>query len=249
MNRTQESYGMDMSDILNVIYGRWWVLLLTALLGISIMLGYALLFTTPTYTSTVKMYVNNREVSVGNSQFGISSSDIYASQSLVKTYCEILKTRDTMEMARARYKDIYGVPLRHSASQMLDMVDAQSMNDTEIFAITVQCEDAREACIIATMITDVLPERISQIIDGSSARTVEQASVATTASGPSYASSAVIGLFGGLIIGLVLVFLSEYWNDKLKSEEWLTKTFEEDIPLLAVIPEAMKKGKMSRGSR
>ena len=45
----------------------------------------------------------------------------------------------------------------------------------------------------------------------------------------------LIGLVIGLILSVVAIFLHEFFDQYIRSEEYLLRTF--DIPLLAVIPD------------
>lgn len=231
MNENQNEMDLRIQDILSAFLKRWWMILVATVLGGIIAFGYSYLTYVPKYRAMAKMYVNNTQISFGSTQVSISSGDITAAQSLVNTYCEILKTRLTLEEVIRRAE------LEYTYEQLLSMVDCGPVNETEILYISVTSTHPQEARAIANTIIEVLPEQISTIIDGSSVRTVDRA-VDGRELAPEFTKYASIGALLGLLLSLGLVFIFDVLiNDTLESEEWVLNTYREDIPLLAVIPD------------
>lgn len=50
------------------------------------------------------------------------------------------------------------------------MVQAEAVNSTEVFSIDVTSPDPQEAELIANAIADILPDRIADIVEGSSVK-------------------------------------------------------------------------------
>ena len=236
MNENQNEFEIRIQDILAAFFKRWWLILIAAVLGGVLAFGYSYATHVPVYRSTAKMYVNNESISIGATKVSISSSDITAAQSLVNTYCEILKTRQTLELVNERAgQECAG--LDYTYEQLLSMLSAGPVNETEIFYITVVSTNPEHAIVIADTITKVLPEQIATIIEGSSVRTVDKAVVSTRIA-PRFSQYAAVGALIGLVLSLGLVFVFDVViNDTLESEEWIINTYREEIPLLAVIPD------------
>jgi len=231
MNENQNEMELRIQDILSAFFKRWWLILIATVLGGVIAFGYSYMTYVPQYRAVAKMYVNNTQISFGSTQVSISSGDITAAQSLVNTYCEILKTRLTLEEVIRRAE------LGYSYEQLYSMVDCGSVNETEILYIAVTSTNPQEARAIANTIIEVLPEQISTIIDGSSVRTVDRAVDGRELS-PQFTKYASIGALLGLLLSMALTFIFDVLiNDTLESEEWVLNTYREEIPLLAVIPD------------
>lgn len=131
--------------------------------------SYARFIITPMYTASALMYVNNNSLSVGSTKVSLSYSDLTAAKSLVDTYVVILNARTTLnEVIRTSGVD-------YTYKEMRDMVSAGAVNSTEVVQIDVTMPDPQEAERVANTITKVLPGRIADIIDGSSARVVDTA--------------------------------------------------------------------------
>ena len=191
---------------------------------------------TPTYTSTAMMYVNNSSISVGSTSFSISSAELTAAQSLVDTYIVILKSRTTLEEIIERED------LEYDYEELYDMIESNSVNSTEIFDIDVTSTDPYEAERIANAITEILPERIASIVDGSDVRIVDFAVVPSERTSPSYTLNTVIGALVGFVLAAAIVILRYLFDDQIHEEGFLTQTYP-DIPLLAVVPDMLAESK------
>ena len=91
----REYYTIDVLHILRSLWHRVWIIAVAGFLAAVIGFSYATFFIAPTYSSSIMLYVNNNSFSVGGTSVSISSSQIVAAQSLVRTYTEILMNRTT----------------------------------------------------------------------------------------------------------------------------------------------------------
>ena len=187
---------------------------------------------TPQYTSTAMMYVNNSSFSLGNTSFSISQGELTAAQGLVDTYIVILKSRTTLE------EIIDQCSLEYDYEELYDMIESEAVNSTEIFSIDVTSPDPQEAERIANTITQVLPERISSIVDGSDVRIVDYAVVPSERTSPSFTLNTVIGALVGFVLAAAIVILRYMLDDQIHEEGYLTQTYP-NIPLLAVVPDML----------
>ena len=225
----------DEIDLLNLLRALWkkiWVIALAAIIGGGAMFAYTKLLVTPLYKSSAMMYVNNSDFSVGSTK--VSLSDLNAAQSLVDTYAVILKSRGTLE------KVIDEAQLPYTYEELNKMVETGAVNNTEIFSITVTSADPEEATKIANTIVDVLPDRISEIMDGSDVRTVDFAVVPSVKSSPSTTKNMMLGIIAGFVLACAVIIVIELMDTKIHSEDYLLTEYP-DIPLLAVIPDMNKK--------
>ena len=168
-NKNQEYYTIDVQQILKALWRKAWLIIVCGILTAMIGFFYSTFAITPSYSSSVKLYVNNNSFSLGNNTFSISASQISAAQSLVKTYGEILDSRTTLQ----RVIEKAGVD--YTWENISGMIKYESANETEIMNVSVVSNDPYEASKIANAIAEVLPERISEIIDGASMEVVDSA--------------------------------------------------------------------------
>ena len=228
-----QSLEIDVKHLAGVILRRIWIIVLAGVLLGGMLFGYAWFFIAPTYSSSAKLYVNNTyETSSGV----YSPAQIVAAQYLAETYMVILQSRDVLEQVQQQT----GLP--YTQGQLKNMVKTAAIKETEVFQVTVTCTNYKHAAQIATAITEVLPDAISAVVDGSSVRVVERAVENPTPIGPSYKKYIVAGGLIGVFVSLAVIVLLEMLNTSIDSEEYLTRTYG-DVPLLAVIPgEGAKNG-------
>lgn len=220
---------IDIKRIFGALIKRVWIVAIAAVLGAVIAIGYTFYFITPMYKSSAMFYVNNKDISLGNISASISSSDLAVSKGLVNSYIVILETRgcinDVIDYAE----------LDLTYNYVKGMVSAEAVNDTEIFEVTVTSSDPQEAEIIANSIAYVLPKKISSIIDGTSAKVVEYAVVASHRSSPSYTNNAIIGFAIGFVLSAGLIALREIFDLTIRTDEDITQVCR--YPILAEVPD------------
>jgi capsular polysaccharide biosynthesis protein len=119
---------------------------------------------------------------------------------------------------------------------MTKMVEAKAVNNTEVFSITVTSADPKEAEMLANLYAEILPLKISEIVNGSEPKVVDYAVIAAKRSSPSYTKNTAIGAFLGLIIAAGIIVIMYLRDDIIHSEEYLSKTYP-NIPLLTVVPD------------
>lgn len=224
---------IDLVQLAKALWRRAWAIVLAMIICGGAAFSYAYFLVTPLYQASAMMYVNNSSVSVGSTQ--VDLSDLNAAQSLVETYLVILKTRGTLE----EVIEVADVP--YTYEQLSGMITAGAVNSTEVFEIQVTSADPQEAEKLANTIADLLPERISQIIDGSSAKIVDYAVVPSHKSSPSISRYTMIGLLLGAVISCGVIILFELFDEQIRDEDYVRETF--DLPLLAAVPDLLSKSR------
>ena len=182
---------IDLLQLLKALRRRVWAILLATVLFGGAAFTYATVFITPRYQASALMYVNNSSFSLGSTSFSISSSELTAAQSLVGTYIVILNTRTTLEDV------IQKAGVSYTYEELSGMVNASAVNATEIFEVTVTSEDPQEAELIANTIAEVLPGKISDVVEGSSVRVVDYAVVPAGKASPNSLLAGDIGMMAG----------------------------------------------------
>ncbi len=241
-NRTKnDEIEIDLLHLVKLLWSKAWLIVISMILLGAVMFSYAMFFITPLYESTAKMYVNNTSIKVGSTSFSISSSELSAAKTLLDLYVEILKTRTTLEEVIRRAE------LEYTYEQISSMISAGSVNGTEIFRITVTNSDPAIAEKIADTIVEVLPDRIAEIVDGSSVRLVDHAVLPTRRSSPSYTRYASLGMAAGAVLSCIAIIVFDLMDTSVRSEEYLAQKYS-DIPVLAVVPDIRNARKYGYGS-
>ncbi len=228
---------LDLWKLLGVIWHRVWVILLVAILCATFAFLITHYLITPQYESSAMFYVNNNSLSMGDTSFSITSSDITASKSLVDSYIVILNARSTLNDVI----DYAGV--NRNYSELKNMISAASVNSTEVFQVVVTSPDPMEAEKLASAISYILPKRISSIIEGTSAQVVDTAIVPSNPSSPSYAQNVIVGFLLGIIISVLFIIIRMIMDVTIRTEEDVAQICR--LPVLSAVPDmaAPSKGK------
>lgn len=235
MKETVDTYEFDLLHLVKVMFRKFWLILLPALLCAALMFAYTVFYVTPLYQSTAVMYIN------ASTSSSIDINGLNTARDLVSTYSYLVKNaRGTLEEVAVKT----GLP--YSYEQLRSMVSVSGGADTEFLEITVRCPNAEEACLIANTIMEVLPGRAAATNLNSTIHPTDWAVVAKEPSSTGEVQNAMIGFIVGFLIGVVLVVLGEILNDTIQSEDWLTQTFKEELPLLSVIPSAERAKRAGR---
>lgn len=226
---------IDVQRLLSAVWKKAWLVALIAVVCAVLTLLCTFYFITPQYESSAKFYVNNNSMSLGDKNDSIESGDISASKSLVNSYIVILQTQETLN-AVIEYAD-----LNRTCAELQKMIAADSVNSTEIFEVVVTSPDPREAQIIANAIAEILPKRISGIIEGTSAKVVDTAVIATKPSSPSYTLNTLVGFVIGMALCMVAIMLRTFFDTTIRSEEDFA--YINTAPTLATVPDMMSASK------
>lgn len=225
---------IDLKRLVVVLWRRLWLLLLVAAVGAGIAFSYAKFFVSPSYSSSVTLYVNNNYVDSP----GFSSSQLTAAQDLAKTYMVIMESRNVLQTVAEQTN------LGYTYNHLKGMVSATAVNETEIFEVRVTGGNYQHVTQIANAIADVLPEKITSVVEGSSVRVVDRAVENPNPVGPNYRSYMMLGAVAGFGLCLVALLVLELLDTTIYSEEYLSQRYE-NIPLLTVIPGAETNTKCS----
>lgn len=239
---------IDVFAILKAIWRKIWLVILAAVMGGLLLFFYSTFFITPVYQASALLYVNSSSISIGSGSFSISAGELSTANRLISTYSVILKSRFTLEKIVEKAE----LGKDHiSAGQLSGMISSEAVNNTEVFRVTVRASQPELCEKIANTVADVLPERISDIMDGCSMRVVDYAVKPTVKSSPDITRNTTVGVLLGVAISCVVIILIELLDDQVHGSDFLTDMFQ--IPILAETPtlgsDANRKRSKDKGYR
>lgn len=236
---SKDYYVVDLAHIVKVVWKRIWVVAVVSVLVAALGFSLAAFVITPTYSSSIMLYVNNSSFNVGDLGFSISSSELTAAQSLAKTYTVLLKNRTTLN----RLIDETGV--EYTWEDLYDMIESAPVNETEVMRVTVTCTDPNEAKTIANGIAKVLPQRISEIVEGASMEVVDSAIADMEKVAPSITMYTVVGFILGALLSVAVLIVTALMDNTVHDDEYVIKTYQ--YPILAKIPDLLDSGTKKYG--
>lgn len=214
-------------DILNVIKKSIAFILIVSVLCAVCSFFVTTFFIQKTYTATVKLYVSTD--SKNSSSYEDLQSYNYASK-LVATYIQMLDTNRFYTSVSEELNEKY------TPSQLKSMITFNSVEDTEIFKANIVSESPTEAKKIADAVAKVAPITISGILkNNSELKIVDEATVPKNPTSPNVAKNVLVAFIIGLVVSLVIAFVRDYFDVKIKYNEEMTTLA--NLPILAAIPD------------
>ncbi len=223
MERTVE---IDIWALLSACWKRVWLIVACAVIAGAVALCYTIFFVTPMYEASATFYVNN---STTDGDTSISSSDLSTAQRLVLTYVNIIKSDTVLDKVIAEGK------LDMTTSQLRALMDAKSVDETEMFRVSISHADPTMAANIANAIAAVAPTEIQNIMIGSATKVIDYAKVPQNPSSPSVARNTILGGLIGFVLAVAVVVAQQLLDKRIKTEEDLARIA--NVPVLGVIPD------------
>lgn len=225
---------VDLRQMLTSLLHKSWLIILVSVLCAVVTFVGTYYFIDPKYDSSALFYVNNNDLPENVADI-INIGDINARKSLVETYSVILEAHSTLTMV----KD-YAESTR-TVGELKSMISATSVEGTEIFRVTVTSTDPYEAEKLANAVANVLPTRISDIVDNSSAKVVDHALLPAGPSSPSYVKNTLLGFLAGFALCIGVLLLRELFDVVIRVEEDVQHCC--NYPVLAAVPDMLNSNK------
>lgn len=242
---------LGLKQLIGLLRKKLWFIALIMALCAAASVALSLFVVKPIYRSSAMLYVNLTVISVEDDsqqttepngeqtdQGGILDSGlISASKSLIDSYRVILQTRETLQAVI----DHSGVDI--TAEELRDMVQITSVGGTEVFQVTVTGHQSQQVWQLATSVCQVLPDRITEIVEKSRVKIVEEPVLSTSPSAPSHSLNALIGLYASFLLSATILILSELMQVHVRTEDDAIRYTE--APVLAAIPDMNSSGRGS----
>jgi len=220
---------LSLKDVLGILRRRFWIVLAVVFVavGAAALLSYVVL--PPVYQADTSLIVNERS-NVAQSTAGVDIGQIQTSQALAVTYAKIITSRAIMQ------DTIDTLRLPETVKQLTKMTTVQVQGQTEIIAVTVKDRDATRAALIANTVASSfitqLPTLVSRVENVS---VMDQAVPVTDQVSPRPLLNMVVAFVAALVLGGLLAFLVDYFDDTVKTSDDVKKLF--GLRVLAVVPD------------
>lgn len=178
---------------------------------------------TPSYESTTKIYILNKQENAS-----VTYSDIQLGTQLTKDYAELIQSRFVLEEV------VQGMGLNLTYEQMKGKVSVTTPTDTRILAITVKDKDPVMAMKIANAIREAAAVHIMNVMDIQAVNVAETANMPMKKASPSALKNTFVGGILGIFIIIIIVMVRYMMDDTVKTPEDVEKYLQ--LSTLAVIP-------------
>lgn len=179
------------------------------------------------------MYKSDISVIIGtNKTEEVQYNELQMYQKLTKTYCEFVKSRKVLQDISDNLKGKYTV------KQLNAMISGSPKADTEFITISVKAEDANDAKLIAEQAAKSLKSVSLSVRNADYVKLLDEATLPKAPFSPRPMMNLAIAFLLGLMVSVGIVFLIEYLDVTIKSEQDIYELIQ--VPVIGIIPETTK---------
>ena len=219
-----EEQVISISEIINAVKKRWKIIALTTVLATVVSGIFSFFIISPTYEASTKIFIGKE----GAESEGYNSSDVSMYQNLIKTYSELIKTKDLVNKA------IDNSQYDLSVNNVLNGITVNTLTGTQILQISYQSKSPSIAKNILESITNEFITKAEELVPNGNVKILESVEIPKNPVAPNKTMNIAIAFILGMMVGFGIVFLLEYLDNTYKNKEQLEKDL--DIPVLGVIP-------------
>ena len=219
-----EEQVISISEIIDAVKKRWKIIALTTVLATLVSGIFSFFVISPTYEASTKRFIGKE----GAESEGYNSSDVSMYQNLIKTYSELIKTKDLVNKA------IDNSQYDLSVNNVLNGITVNTLTGTQILQISYQSKSPSIAKNILESITNEFITKAEELVPNGNVKILESVELPKNPVAPNKTMNIAIAFILGMMVGFGIVFLLEYLDNTYKNKEQLEKDL--DIPVLGVIP-------------
>jgi capsular polysaccharide biosynthesis protein len=219
---------VELQEYLHILKKRWlliFVITLTAILLSGVVSRFII---KPIYKADISVILGNVSTGTDGSNQKIDYSDVMMYQMLVKTYSELAKSRTVAENA------INSLQLDIKPEELEKMISVSPKSDTEFLTISVKSKDAQQAMSIANQLAKSLKQVSINIKKMDNVQILDSAELPTEPYSPNLTLNISVAFLLSLIVSISLVFLLEYLDNTIKTEEDIERLLH--VPVIGIIP-------------
>ena len=226
-NITEKKVGSDISiiDIINMMLTFWWFIIILAVLVGGATYTYFKISSVPEYKSTAKVYVNTEGQQTSTD---VNTSALIGASNLLPTYIDVLQSKEFLNQVSDDLDNRYDI------EQIKTMLELEGVTDTNIISISVTHEDAHVAYLVCSSVVNNAPTEVSRVFGGGSTKLTEYPEEAIKPEDMHTTRNAAIGFVIGAVIAMLIIFLVNLFDTRVKSKDELIAKYK--MPIIGEIP-------------
>ena len=218
---------IDLSKLFKILKKNMKYLIILPIVFLVLSMVITFIFMTPKYSSSTQVLVNQKET---DNQ--MMAQQVQSNLQLVNTYSEIIKSPRILDKVSKNLKGKY------SSEEISGMLTVSNQAESQILNIAVENESREAASKVANEIANVFSKDVSKIMNVDNVSILSKADTNGNQISPKPLINAVVGIFLGLIVALIIIFLKEMLDKRIKTEEDVAKIL--DLPVLGTIQDFSK---------
>lgn len=216
---------IDLREYFYIIKKRAWIIALITVLAMITSGIISFFVLSPVYEANTTLIVNTEQSKETNM---ITGDQLNVTQKLTLTYGEIIKSRAVLDSV------IKKLDLNMEYNELEKAINVSPVKDTQIMSVTVQDTNPKRARDIANAIPNVFTKEVKRITKANSVEVIDKAILPENPIKPNKVMNILIAAVLGIMIGLFIVFILEYMDNKIKTPQDVEKYI--NLPILGVIP-------------
>ena len=216
---------MELTEYIQILKKRILIIIVITLLSTFTSAVVSFFLIKPVYKADISVLIGKTETAGGTQS---NYNDLMMYQKMVKTYAELVKKRIVAEDVISKLN------LNMKQATLLSMVSVTPKGDTEFLTITVKSGDAIQAVNIANQLAKSLKSVSINIKNADNVYLVDEAQLPTSPDSPKPKLNMAIAFFMGLMVSVGIVFLLEYMDNTVKTQEDVEKLL--GITVIGLIP-------------
>ncbi len=215
---------ISIAEIIQSLKKRWKLILICTMVMTICVTAFTLFLVKPKYETSTKLFIGKEQ----GSQEAYNNSDVQMYQQLLKTYSEVIRTRDVAKSA------IEEADLDIEVKDVLANLSVVTLADTQILQIKYESTNPEEAMKVINGVKEEFMKVAVELVPNGNIQILEEATFPNKPVSPNKKMNIAIGSILGLMIGIGLCFLLEFLDNSFKTKEQMER--ELGIPVLGVIP-------------
>jgi capsular polysaccharide biosynthesis protein len=214
---------MELKEYINIIKKRLLLIIVITLLSIFTSAIFSYLVIKPVYKADISVIIGRT-----GSEGKTNTSEILMYQKLVKTYAQFATSRRVAEDV------IQKLDLKMSTGQLISMISVAPKGDTEFLTITVRSGNPEQSMNIANQLAKSLQVVSKEVRGEDIVYRLDEALLPTRPDSPKPVLNMAIAFFMGVMVSVGIVFLIEYLDNTVKTQEEVEKLL--GVPVIGTIP-------------
>jgi len=213
----------ELQELFQIFKKHTWLIIVLVLVGGLISGLFTHFFVTPTYQASTQLVLVPR----GNEETPLTQGEISANLQMINTFNEVIVSPLVLDQV------IEILALQSTASELRSSMNARNSSNSQVITLTVLNSDPELARDIANASVEIFKEEILYNFNLDNLMILAPALTPHFPISPRLTVNISIGFVAGIMIAIFLVFLLEFVDKTVKTEQEVEKLI--GIPVIGVI--------------
>ena len=206
-------------DIINMMLTFWWLIAVLAILVGGSTYVYSRVTSIPQYSSSGTIYINTQKEQKTED---VNANALKSVMDLMPTYIEVLQSKPFLQQVSD------DIDNKYSFSEIKEAMTIKNIENTNMLTISVNNADSHDAYLICTSIINNAFDEIIRVFEGGSVKLINVPESTHSL------KRGIIGFCVGAVIAMLIIFLINLFDTRVKSSEELTNRYK--LPILGEVP-------------